>query len=164
MIQPALSILIPAIPSRFERAIKLYNKILGMVGDMNIEVLMFTDNKKRTIGEKRESLKNISKGKYFMFVDDDDDLISVSELYEAACNNNVDVITFKQRNKNKDGSDFIVTFGIGNAVEHNQSENGNYLDCFRPPFHVCAWNESFKKFSFPDINYSEDWEFILRFI
>ncbi len=90
-----LSILIPSIPSRFERAIKLYNEILAMCEGLDIEVLMLTDNKKRTIGEKREALKNLSKGKYFMFVDDDDSLLSIKEIYEAT-EKDVDVITFWQ--------------------------------------------------------------------
>ncbi len=150
-----LSILIPSIPSRFDRAIKLYNEIVSMCEDLDIEVLMLTDNKQRTIGEKREALKNISQGKYFMFVDDDDSLLSVKEIYEAT-ELDVDVITFKQRCFNADGSEFIITFGLNNETEHN-TENGNYLDCNRPPFHVCAWSESFKKIKFPGINYSEDY-------
>jgi hypothetical protein len=150
-----LSILIPSIPSRFERAVKLYNEILAMCEGMDIEVLMLTDNKKRTIGEKREALKNISQGKYFMFVDDDDSLLSVKEIYEAA-EKDVDVITFKQRCTNHDGSEFIVTFGIGSEIEHNHDEQGNYIDCNRPPFHVCAWAEWYKKIPYPNISYGED--------
>lgn len=149
-----LSILIPSIPSRFERAVKLYNEILAMCEGLDIEVLMLTDNKKRTIGEKREALKNMSQGKYFMFVDDDDSLLSVKEIYEAT-EQDVDVITFKQRCFNNDGSEFIVTFGLGNEIEHNTIE-GNYLDCNRPPFHVCAWHRYYKRISFPMVNYGED--------
>jgi len=78
-----LSILIPSIPTRFGRAKALYEKILALVGDKDIEILMLTDNKKRTIGEKREALKNASNGKYFMFVDDDDDLLELEDLYQA---------------------------------------------------------------------------------
>ncbi len=149
-----LSILIPSIPSRFERAVKLYSKILAMVGEKDIEVLMLTDNKKRTIGEKREALKNISNGKYFMFVDDDDDIISLDEIYEAA-EQDVDVITFKQLCFNQDGSEYFVTFGLNNQVEHN-TQDGKYLDCNRPPFTCCAWSGWYKKIKFPDINYGED--------
>jgi hypothetical protein len=157
-----LSILIPSIPSRFKRAVNLYNKIVSMTEGMDIEVLMFTDNKKRTIGEKRDALKNISKGKYFMFVDDDDSLLSIEKLYEAT-EKDVDVITFKQRCLNEDGSTFIVTFGLGNEIEHN-TKNGRYLDIKRPPFHVCAWNSKFRDYNFPAVNYSEDWEFIKQIL
>lgn len=155
---PRLSILIPSIPSRFDRAIKLYKEIEQKTSGMDVEILMFTDNKRRTIGEKRDDLKNISNGKYFMFVDDDDSIYNVEKLYEAT-EQDVDVITFKQRCRNKDGSHYIVTFGLGNEIEHN-AVNGNYIDLKRPPFHVCAWNQKFKEFHFAAINYGEDWEFI----
>jgi hypothetical protein len=162
MSYPRLSILIPSIPSRFDRAIKLYNDILSKTEGMNVEILMFTDNKKRTIGEKRDALKNISKGKYFMFVDDDDSLLDVKKLYEAT-EKDVDVITFKQKCRNNDGSYFIVTFGLGNEVEHI-AENGLYKNLKRPPFHICAWNKKFKGYSFPAINYGEDWEFLKQIL
>ncbi len=149
-----LSILIPSIPSRFERALSLYNEITAMCEDKYIEVLMLTDNKQRTIGEKREALKNISKGKYFMFVDDDDSLLSIERVYEATAKD-VDVITFKQRSFNNDGSSYIVTFGLNNPIEHN-TDGENYIDCLRPPYHVCAWHHRFKKIHYPAINYAED--------
>jgi hypothetical protein len=157
--KPQLSILIPSIPSRSEKAVALYNRIMGMVGDKNIEVLMLIDNKMRTIGEKREALKNISNGKYFMIVDDDDDLLTLEEVYDATTEN-VDVITFKSRCFNSDRSQYVVTFGLGNKVEHNTKADGMYSDMSRPPFHMCAWHEKFKIFSFPAKSFGEDWGFI----
>lgn len=158
--KPALSILIPSIPSRFAKSIFLYNQIQKMVGEKNIEILMLTDNKKRTIGEKREALKNMSNGDFFMFVDDDDTLLSVDSVYRKAVENpTADVITFKQKCRNNDGSEYVVTFGLNYTVEHN-TKDGRYLDCRRPPFHVCAWNRKFQKFNFGFVNYGEDWVFI----
>lgn len=157
--QPYLSILIPSIPSRFSKALDLYHKINDMVGDKHIEVLMLTDNKKRSIGAKRNALKNISIGKYFMFVDDDDVLLSLNEIYDHI-QQGVDVITFKQRCTNADGSEFIVTFGLGNPVEHSSNGLGGYTNVRRPPFHVCVWHEKFKHIDFADVNYSEDWQFV----
>lgn len=150
-----LSILIPSIPSRFAMAEKLYNHLLEQVGDKDIEVLLLMDNKRRSIGMKREALKNISNGKYFIFIDDDDWLFSVDEIYEAA-KGDADVITFKVRCFNSDGSEFTVTYGLGNEIEHN-TENGRYLDCKRPPFSQAAWHEKFKDIIFPSISYAEDW-------
>lgn len=158
MNKPRLSILIASIPSRWEMTQRLYGKLLNMVGDMEIEVLLLVDNKKRTIGGKRESLKNIANGKYFMFVDSDDDLTSLKEIYEATAND-VDVITYNVLCDNEDGSTYVVTQRLGNEIEHN-TDNGRYLDCQRPPWFMSAWNEKFKKYSFPPINYSEDYEFL----
>jgi hypothetical protein len=59
----------------------------------DIEILLFLDNKKRTVGGKRDALVQMSRGKYFMFVDDDDDLVSIDEIYQATFQD-VDVITF----------------------------------------------------------------------
>lgn len=155
---PNLSILICSIPYRFDKARALYEHCMQLVGDKNIEVILFMDNKKRTIGEKRESAASIAKGKYVMFVDDDDSLYSVDEVYDATFKN-VDVITFKSKCLNSNGSEYIVTFGLGNEVEHNDDGNGNYIDMKRPPFPQCAWwRLYYQQFHFPDINYGEDWE------
>jgi len=167
-----LSILIPSIPSRWERAQKLYTKISKMCEGKDIEILLFLDNKKRSIGGKRDALVQMSRGKYFMFVDDDDDLVSVDEIYEATFQD-VDVITFKQRclSPNKDKNPFIVTFGLGNINEINVNyelttdpNNPVFNDCKRPPYHVCAWNQMYKKYRFPESSYGEDWEWIKQCI
>jgi hypothetical protein len=128
----------------------------------DIEVLLFMDNKKRTVGGKRDALVQMSSGKYFMFVDDDDDLVSVDEIYQATFQD-VDVITFKQLCKNNDKTSFVVTFGIGNENEVKKaSAFGAHLDCKRPPYHVCAWNKKFKIYRFPEISYGEDWEWVQK--
>ena len=158
-----LSILIPSIPSRFDKLLATYNQIASMCEGKDIEVLAFTDNKKRTIGEKRDALVQMSNGKYVMFVDDDDTLLSVDEIYEATLED-VDVITFKQECLNADKSTFVVDFGLGNIIEHNKDESGNYIDCKRPPFHVCAWHKKYKEFRFPNVNYGEDWAWVEQFV
>ena len=48
-----LSILIISIGERFEKLITLYNKINDQIKDYPVEIICFTDNRKRTIGEKR---------------------------------------------------------------------------------------------------------------
>lgn len=158
-----LSILIPSIPSRFDKLLSTYNQIASMCEGKDIEVLAFTDNKKRTIGEKRDALVQMSNGKYVMFVDDDDTLLSVDEIYEATLQD-VDVITFKQECLNADKSTFVVDFGLGNIIEHNKDDKGNYLDCKRPPFHVCAWHKKYKEYRFPNVNYGEDWAWVEQFV
>jgi hypothetical protein len=154
-----LSILIASIPERFDKAKALYNHIFNMIGDKDIEVIMCTDNKKRTIGEKREALKNISRGKYFMFVDDDDSLYELDDIYEATAQD-VDVITFDSKARNNSGSSFIVNMALNNPTEHNNDGEGNYTDLKRPPFPCCAWHEKFRWIPFPAMNYGEDWEWV----
>lgn len=155
---PQLSILIPSIPSRFDKAANLFKSLTEMIGDKRIEIIMLTDTKVMTIGEKQNHLKNCSHGKYIMFLHDDDRLLSLDEVYGATFLD-VDVIDFKAQCSNNDGSTYIVTQRIGNEVEHNTRE-GKYLDCNRPPFPNCAWHNKFKKYDFPHISYSEDWEWV----
>ena len=53
-----------------------------------IELISLFDNKKRSIGKKRQEMINIAQGEYIVFIDDDDriseDYISqiMSKLYE----------------------------------------------------------------------------------
>jgi hypothetical protein len=156
-----LSILIPSTPSRWDMTQRLYDKIMAEVGELNIEVLCFIDNHKRTIGQKRNDLKNLAHGKYMIQVDSDDDITGIKEIYEA-CKSNVDVITFDSLCRNSDGSTFVVTMGLGNGIEHN-TKDGRYLDCKRPPFQMCAWNtQKFQRHNFPYISFGEDWKFIER--
>lgn len=154
-----LSILIPSVPSRFDKALALFRSVEIQTEGMDVEILMMTDNKKRTIGEKRDDLKDLSKGKYFMIVDDDDNIFHLNEIYKAACETDVDVISFNSCCKNDDGSSYVVTMQLGNPIEHN-TENGRYLDCKRPPFQMCAWHYRFKEYKYSYLNYAEDWSWV----
>lgn len=158
-----LSILIPCIPSRFEKAQNLIKKLEELIQDRNVEIICLIDNKCKSIGEKRDDLVQIANGKYFMFLDDDDDIENFDELYSKTFLD-VDVITFKSECRNSNGSKFIVTHHLGNEIEHTNDGNGNYLDCNRPPFHINAWNKKYKKYRFPFVNYGEDWGWLKQFV
>jgi len=163
MIEIQLSILIPSIPSRFDKAKNLISKLQENIADKSIEVLCLIDNKVKSIGEKRDDLVQISNGKYFMFLDDDDDLENLEEVYEKTFLD-VDVITFKSECRNSNGSKFIVTHHLGNEIEHKNDGNGNYIDCNRPPFHINAWNKKYKEYRFPFVSYGEDWGWLKQFV
>ena len=66
-----LAILIPSIPSRFKRFERLFERINDQAtkSDMVVEVLGLFDNKKRSIGHKRDALVQMSKGDYVCFCD-----------------------------------------------------------------------------------------------
>ncbi len=69
-----LSILILTVPKRQKRYFpRLTQHLLEQIGDReDIEVLGLYDNKKRSVGEKRNNLLEIAKGEYLTFIDDDD--------------------------------------------------------------------------------------------
>ena len=148
------SILIPSIPERLNKVKYLYDKLKVQIGERPIEVLSFTDNMKRSIGMKRNGVKSLINGDYFSFIDDDDDISGdyIESIWQAL-EQEPDVVTFKQECKNADGSTFIVTFGVGNEIEHNGT-NGGYNDINRPPFQMCVFKtDIFKQVNFSDKMY-----------
>ena len=95
-----LTILIPSIPSWFKRFERLFDRINDQASksDIVVEVLGLVDNKKRSIGHKRDALVQMSKGEYVCFCDDDDDVSDnyVESLLEGIKHNPV-VVCFKHR-------------------------------------------------------------------
>ena len=74
------SVLILTIPSRVEKYwTPLCQHLDKQIADtgVKVEVLTLADNKAMTIGEKRQSLLEISRGKWVGFLDDDDWLVVV---------------------------------------------------------------------------------------
>jgi len=71
-----LSILISTIPRRLNTYYPaLMNKLLAQIGDRSdIELIAFFDNKKRSVGHKRNELLRMAQGEYLTFIDDDDDI------------------------------------------------------------------------------------------
>ena len=152
------SILILNVPSRFEQAARLYNKLLAQVGALPVEILMLTDNKKRTIGDKRNDLVVASRGEYLAFIDDDDD---VGEDYVGdilkAIEFNPDVIVFNEQATLNGENPFVVRPGIEYVNEPCKKVNGKWIDIRRRPWHWCVWKSSIAKTErVPDSSWGED--------
>jgi glycosyltransferase involved in cell wall biosynthesis len=148
-----LSIMTPTIPSRESQLKALSQKLAKQIGDLPVEHLVFCDNRKRSIGEKRQSLVDIANGEYIAFCDDDDDVSPdyVSELLKAI-ETKADVITFNQK-AIYNGLKSEVHFGIRN--QDGQFNPGGIT--LRGPWHVCAWNrQKVKGCVFGFSNYGED--------
>lgn len=134
-----LSILTPTIPGRERQAARLQEEVIRQVHagsfDFQVEHLILSDNRTRTIGAKRQALADIARCEYIAFVDDDDDVSDdyVSELL-TAIKTGADVITFRQR-AFYNGLESEVHFGINN-------QDGPFTPggiTLRAPWHVCAW-------------------------
>jgi glycosyltransferase involved in cell wall biosynthesis len=148
---PLLSILIPSVPSRLEKVGALIAKLDG---DPRVEVLAFTDNKRRSVGAKRQALLDISRGEYVAFVDDDD-WISDDYLAELLprCESGPDVVTFEQE-ATIDGVTGRIIFDAACRAHEHWKPNGIAR---RRPFHVCAWRRALAvQGVFTEINYGED--------
>ena len=155
--KPTLSILTPSVLSRWDKVKTLAAKIESQGG--NVEHLVLYDNKRRSIGEKRDALLRASQGDYVAFVDDDDDIMPeyIPELLKAA-ESKPDVITFFQH-AIIDGMAGTVEFKLCNP---NEPFNAGGITK-RNAWHVCAWSRALAIQSyFPPSNYGEDWDYAAR--
>ena len=123
----------------------------------DVELLVFLDNKRRSIGYKRESLLYIARGNFIAFMDDDDVVYDhyIDEAIKAIDTApSVDVITFKEHVIINNTPKYELTFELGYPV----NDPVQALNARRPPWHCCFWRrELAQRFHFPDIMYGEDW-------
>ena len=135
---------------------RLCEELSRQIVNAPVEHLVLIDNKKRTVGEKRDALLRAARGKYVAFVDDDDWVAPdyVFKLFESAAYN-PDVITFWQEAE-YNGKRSQVRFKLG---QDNEPFNEGGITK-RNAWHVCAWKRSIASMSsFPASNYGEDWAF-----
>ena len=144
----------------------LYNRLLIECENLPIEILCLVDNKKRSIGEKRDALVQLAKGDYLTILDDDDDFFEgyANEILEGI-GWGVDVVCFKQE-ATLDGKSFYVDFSLKYENETAQlDDNENYLDIKRLPFHCCVWKTKIAQSErFSSVGYGEDWDWCERLI
>ncbi len=163
-----LSVLIPSIPSRFAMAQALVQKLEAQIGNEPVQLLLHLDNKKISIGQKRDQLNQAGIGGHLAQLDDDDDISSdyISRLLTAIRENpNVDVVTFVQR-ASINSREFTVRFGLGHENQQvDMSIQGALPDRNRVPFHCCAWRRTLaQKYHYPHIMWGEDFEFVKQLL
>ena len=152
------SVLIPSVPSRHVQACALFDKISQQAEGFDVEVLMLCDNKRRSVGLKREALVQISRGDYVAFVDDDDDvaddyIASIVPHAKRLAGSTVDVIIFDTLVTLNDGPDVICRHDLGFP-----NEQYNPAGFRRPPWQMHAWCGPLARTTpFPDLNCGEDW-------
>jgi len=160
-----LSILIPTVPSRLELFYpRIIKELLHQIGDSSdIELVALFDNKKRTIGEKRQNLIDIANGEYLTFIDDDDrispDYISciMNALYS---NLNTDCVVY----------DTICCVNNGNlkklckyGIEFEYGDILGGLEWRGKPAHTMIYKSSIaKKHAFINVNNGEDVDWVKR--
>jgi len=84
---PLISILICSLHSRHEQLTLLLKELLYQrMDNSEVEILTNVDNKEKSTGKKRQELLEEAKGRYVIFVDDDDwpEPCYISELLKAA--------------------------------------------------------------------------------
>lgn len=158
------TVMILSVPSRIQKhLLPLYEKLLKQSEQYSdVEILCLVDNKKMSIGEKRQSILNIARGKWVAFMDDDDDVTDdyIKSIHDAIRNNeNSDVITFDQHCI-VNGNEFIVNFSMENPLDR-YIPGMKYVR--RPPFHMCFWKGDIaKNTKFENSSYGEDYAWCLK--
>lgn len=157
------SILICTLDSRVEKFSQLYLDLLKQIKDnklqKKVEILFFKDNKKYSVGYKRNMLLHQSRGKYVCFVDDDDKVHEnyIKMIYEKLkakpdCLSLQGIITISGENPKK----FIHSVAYKSFYE----KGGVY---YRPPNHLNVIRRDIAiKFKFPEINYGEDSDWAMQ--
>jgi len=174
-----VSVLIPTLIERrevFNKMIdKLYKQIEAGNYQKKIEIVSICDDRSVKLCDKRNMLQNLSNGKYFLHLDDDDELDdhfcqSVVEhiekdlpvLYTEA----PDCIGFNQLARVK-GNRFIVIPHIQHDFNLNPAPKKNgYPAYYRFPWQYCLWNEKYKKIYRTDVdtNAREDQNWLKKVI
>ena len=152
---PLLSILIPTIPARFDQLGILLNR-LGR--DPRVEVLAFADNRRRSVGAKRQGLLDLARGDYVAFVDDDDWTTEdyLTELLPR-CASGPDVVSFEQL-AIINGVEGRIIFDATCQIDEPWQAGGTAR---RRPWHVCAWRRTLaQQCHFTDKNYGEDADWV----
>lgn len=159
-----LSILIATVPSRIRAFYpNLLDSINSQIGNRaDIEVIGFYDNKKRTVGSKRNELLKLAQGNFLTFIDDDDRIANDYIQSIMTCieqNPNADCIVF----------DCITTIDgdKDNPTYSKYSIKYDYThvgDQWRgKPAHTMVWkSEIAKKHIYSNQNYGEDIDWVKR--
>lgn len=157
-----LTILIATVPSRlhtfYPRLMDSINKQIS--GRDDVEVIGLYDNKKRSVGEKRNSLLSLAQGQFLTFIDDDDRIADdyiQSIISTIDDNSDADCIVFDCETTIDGGDKHFSKYSI-------HFEYGRTGDQWRgKPAHTMIWRSDIaKKYLYPDKNYGEDADWVVR--
>jgi glycosyltransferase involved in cell wall biosynthesis len=139
----------------------------------DVELLALLDNKRRSVGGKRNALLSMARGEYISFIDDDDQVANdyVQKIYREICKTRkapepADVICFQQRaTLQPAGVIHECTYSLAHwkdrAPEARRqlapSDKPNTLNWSGPPAHTMAWRrEIVKDVAFEEKQFGED--------
>lgn len=158
-----LSVLIPSLPERLPKLRELLD-CLGNQADPRMEVIVLTDNRKRSLPAKRNLMVDMAQGEYLCHIDDDELLApDFFASVEPELQHGVDLVHYDAGVSFNRSPEFRVTTILGAAIEHPQHlPDGRYSDITRPPWMWCCWRTDFAcRFPFNEhVGYGEDWTFL----
>ncbi|WP_170110644.1 glycosyltransferase family A protein [Flavilitoribacter nigricans] len=156
-----LSILILSIPERHTSFLtRLLRQLEMQALGQPVEILVFTDNRQRTIGEKRNQLVALAKGDYFCFVDDDDRVAPDYVIHILrALHSKPDCVVFDA---------WVTLNGIRGKIckygKEYQHRNGAAAYYRRPNHIMVHRRDNVKDIQFLALNFGEDDEWATRVV
>ena len=159
-----LSILVPTVPNRIDNYyLRLMSDLIRQTAPYpDIELIALFDNKKRSIGKKRDEMLGLAQGEYLVFIDDDDrvspDYVKdiMTTLYE---NPDTDCVVFDCICKVNSGPDKLCKYGI--EFEYGDILGGK--EWRGKPAHTMVYKSSIaKRHPFTDIGRGEDFDWVKR--
>lgn len=155
-----LSILICTTETRVNTFLPtIIDELSNQAKGLPVEILYLGDNKKRSVGQKRNDLIGLAQGEYFTFVDDDDRVAPtyVQDIVKQI-DKKPDLITFYAFRVHNGKPDRIVMYDFRYPKDENKE--GRYQ---RMPNHLMCWRkEAVKDFKFISTNYGEDSDWATR--
>ena len=174
------SILIPSIPERYHTAQGLLFSLLesqSIARMQDVELLVLMDNKRRSVGAKRNALLEMAQGEYVSFIDDDDEVATdyVQKIYRLIAKTRkeetpADVICFPQRaTLVKQGVVHECSYSLAHWKDREPdkrrqlapTDKPNTLAWSGPPAHTMVWRrEIAQSAKFPEKNFGEDVDWV----
>ena len=157
-----LSILVCTTDSRVGNFLPvIVDELTNQAKGKPVEVLWLGDNTKRTVGEKRNNLIDVSNGEYFAFVDDDDRVAPtyIDDLLRQV-NKNPDLVVFMAYRRHNGKNDRPVHYDISYLRDENKESRYQ-----RRPNHLMCWKKSkVSKVRFRGLNFGEDGDWSERVV
>lgn len=159
-----LTILVPTVPSRLNYFYpKIMNELIKQIGNReDIELIALFDNKKRTIGNKRQEMINLVQGEYVTFIDDDDRIEEnyIEEIMKCLYENeNADCVVYNVICCVDNKSKLFCKYGI--EFEYGVIDNG--LEWRGKPAHTMVWKTDIvKTHKYSNMKNGEDIDWVKR--
>ena len=157
------SILILTLPSRINSFFpKITEHLQSQIGNRNdIEILALYDNKRRSVGEKRNALLDLARGKYLTFIDDDDRVSDdyISSIMKVIDNENTDCIVFDCMCTINNQIKRYCKYGI--EYNYTCTKDHPVQQWTGKPAHTMVYrSEIAKKYRYPEKNRGEDMSWV----
>ncbi len=162
-----LSLLICTVPSRREKVASLLQELDRQIEENNaldqVEILCLYDNKKHSVGAKRNWLVKMSRGTHLAFIDDDDRVHPeyLREILRTIKNNrSVDVITFNIQYTvaGDENIPYVCAYNLFYPIKHDHKNR----IITAMPSHIHVFHRHIHEaLSFPDTSRGEDYHWMV---